>query len=389
MEKSILLLSTADWDNPFWTNKQRMAVLFAEHGYRVVYVDSLGLRKPSLHSGDIKRIIKRLLKSIPVPRKVYKNIWRISPFVIPFHSINFIRKLNKYILLLTIKWNFFILGIKKPIIVSYTPIASDICADLKKSAVIYHCVDDLGASPGIDETVIREAEKKLAGVTDLCFVTSKKLLTMLSSVFRQVEYDPNVCDLSLFQTAREPSAEPEELQAIPHPRLIFVGALSQYKVDFVMIRQVAEKLPHVHWVLIGAIGEGQPGTQRPPEGDNIHILGPRPYEALPSYLGHCDIAVLPATRNDYTAAMFPMKFFEYLASGLPVVSTRLPALEDFEDLYFPADSAEEFVLHIERMLAGERKDADAIEATCRFHTWEARFARMEKRIREVVASRQS
>lgn len=107
MEKSILLLSTADWDNPFWTNKQRMAVLFAEHGYRVVYVDSLGLRKPSLHSGDIKRIIKRLLKSIPVPRKVYKNIWRISPFVIPFHSINFIRKLNKYILLLTIKWNFF------------------------------------------------------------------------------------------------------------------------------------------------------------------------------------------------------------------------------------------------------------------------------------------
>lgn len=389
MEKSILLLSTADWDNPFWTNKQRMAVLFAEHGYRVVYVDSLGLRKPSLHSGDIKRIINRMLKAIPVLRKVRDNIWRISPFVIPFHSISFIRRLNKYILLLTIKWNFFLLGIKNPIVISYTPIASDICSDLKKSAVIYHCVDDLGASPGIDETVIREAEKKLAGITDLCFVTSKKLLAMLSSVFKHVEYDPNVCDLSLFQSARAQRTEPEDLRAIPHPRLIFVGALSQYKVDFSMIRQVAEKLPHVHWILIGAVGEGQPGTQRPPEGDNIHLLGPRPYEALPSYLGYCDIAVLPATRNNDTAAMFPMKFFEYLASGLPVVSTRLPALEDFEDLYFPADSAEEFALHIEQVLAGKRKDAEAIEAACRYHTWEARFARMEKRIREVVADKQS
>lgn len=186
--------------------------------------------------------------------------------------------------------------------------------------------------------------------------------------------------------ARERSGQSrEDLRAIPHPRLIFVGALSQYKVDFSMIRQVAEKLPHVHWILIGAVGEGQPGTQRPPEGYNIHLLGPRPYEALPSYLGYCDIAVLPATRNNYTAAMFPMKFFEYLASGLPVVSTRLPALEDFEDLYFPADSAEEFALHIEQVLAGKRKDAEAIEAACRYHTWEARFARMEKRIREVVA----
>ena len=363
-----------------------MAVLFAEHGYRVVYVDSLGLRKPSLHSGDIKRIINRMLKAIPVLRKVRDNIWRISLFVIPFHSISFIRRLNKYILLLTIKWNFFLLGIKNPIVISYTPIASDICSDLKKSAVIYHCVDDLGASPGIDETVIREAEKKLAGITDLCFVTSKKLLAMLSSVFKHVEYDPNVCDLSLFQSARAQRTEPEDLRAIPHPRLIFVGALSQYKVDFSMIRQVAEKLPHVHWILIGAVGEGQPGTQRPPEGYNIHLLGPRPYEALPSYLGYCDIAVLPATRNNYTAAMFPMKFFEYLASGLPVVSTRLPALEDFEDLYFPADSAEEFALQV---LAGKRKDAEAIEAACRYHTWEARFARMEKRIREVVADKQS
>ena len=121
-QKNILLLSTADWDNPFWTNKQRMAVLFAEHDYNVVYVDSLGLRQPSLHPRDIKRIFKRLLKAVPIPRNVAKNIWRISPFLLPFHSIPFVRRINRYILLLTIKWNLFLLGIRRPLIITYTPI---------------------------------------------------------------------------------------------------------------------------------------------------------------------------------------------------------------------------------------------------------------------------
>ena len=83
--------------------------------------------------------------------------------------------------------------------------------------------------------------------------------------------------------------------------------------------------------------------------------------------------------------MFPMKFFEYLASGLPVVATRLPALEEFENLYFPADTAEEFVEHIRKVLEGERRDADLIDAACLYHTWEARFKRMETAIQSVLA----
>lgn len=384
-QKNILLFSTADWDNPFWTNKQHMAVLFAEHGYRVIYVDSLGLRKPSLHGRDVKRIFRRLLKALPFPRKVRPNIWRVSPLVLPFHACRWVKRLNAVLLLGVIRWSLFLLRMRRPIIFTYTPMVSALCAGLQNSGVVYHCVDDLGATPGIDAQIIRQEEKRLAAVADGCFVTSRNLLSLLSPLFRQVEYEPNVCDIALFQQARRTPQEPADLQAIPCPRLIFIGALSQYKVDFALMRRVAELLPEVHWVLVGEVGEGQPGTQGPPVRENIHVFGPRPYGQLPAYLAHGDVAVLPAARNAYTASMFPMKFFEYLASGLPVVSTRLPALEEFESLYFPAETAEQFADQIRAVLAGARKDGRAIDEACRAHTWEARFERMERCMQTMLS----
>jgi glycosyltransferase involved in cell wall biosynthesis len=146
---------------------------------------------------------------------------------------------------------------------------------------------------------------------------------------------------------------------------------------------IAGRCPEAHWVLIGRQGEGQPDSRKAPVLPNIHLLGPRPYERLPAYMAHCDAAVLPAPRNAYTDAMFPMKFFEFLAAGLPLVGTRLPALKDFAQLYFPADSEDAFLAGIQAVLAGERRDSRAIDQACRRHSWEARFARMEAVLQEL------
>ncbi len=381
----VVILSSADWDNPFWTNKQHMAVQFAEHGWHVLYVDSLGLRQPTLHKKDLFRMGRRLLKAFPWPRKVRPGIWRASPLVLPFHRYACVRKINEMILRLTLRWHMRVLGMKKPLLWTYNPLTASLCAALPHSGIVYHCVDDLGASPRIDAAAIRQGEAELAKVADICFTTSPALQEYMKPLFRNTIYEPNVCEYDLFRAASARDLpEPEEIRGIPHPRLLFVGALSEYKVDFALIEEVARRMPDVHWVIIGAEGEGQPGSRKLNNMSNLHMLGPKPYSTLPSFMRYADIAVLPAARNSYTEAMFPMKFFEYLAAGLQVVSVRLPALKDFEDLYFPVDDADSFCDAVHRVLHGERRDPARIDSACRHHCWSARFARMEDALKKWI-----
>ena len=103
--RDVLILSTADWDNPSWTNKQHMAVQFAQHGWRVLYVDSLGLRRPVLKKKDFLRIGKRLINGLKEAHEVRSSIWRISPLVLPFQKHAIIRRLNLWIRRWTLRWH--------------------------------------------------------------------------------------------------------------------------------------------------------------------------------------------------------------------------------------------------------------------------------------------
>jgi glycosyltransferase involved in cell wall biosynthesis len=86
--------------------------------------------------------------------------------------------------------------------------------------------------------------------------------------------------------------------------------------------------------LVGPIGPGDPSTDVSPlrAEPNIHLLGKRPYEQLPDVLRGADAALIPYARNELTASIFPMKVYEYLAAGLPVVAAPLPSLEGVEGI---------------------------------------------------------
>jgi glycosyltransferase involved in cell wall biosynthesis len=130
--------------------------------------------------------------------------------------------------------------------------------------------------------------------------------------------------------------------------------------------------------MIGTEGEGQPSTStallRLP---NIHLLGTKDYNLLPDYLRGLDLAVQPYRLNDYTSSIFPMKFFEYLAAGKTVISTVLPALKEFSDLYLPAKDKKEFIEAVEKALNGNTPDKTKCLETAKRHTWEKRLDWME------------
>ncbi len=384
----IVIISTADWDHALWTNNQHNAIRLAERGFRVLYVESLGLRKATRAPRDLKRILRRLLKGITGIRRVHPRLFVYSPLVFPFYDSRLVRAINDFLLTSCLGLLLKILRFRKVIIWSYNPLVSDLREAVDGSLLIYHCVDDLSSVPGIPARQVREAEESMLERGDLAFVTSRVLFERFRALQpEKTYYLPNVADFDHFSAARAPGAIPPEIACIPHPRLGFVGAISSLKLDFDLVARVAEQRPYWHWVLIGPPGMGEPAHETAAmQMPNVHLLGHRPYQMLPDYLRGMDVAVLPCKINDYTRSMFPLKFFEYLAAGKPVVATSLPALQDYSEFFVKADSVEEFCRAVETILSGCRPDEQRCTELAKKHTWESRLDQMLEIIAHVRRS---
>lgn len=349
----IIILSTADWDNPFWTNKQHVGLELNKRGHRVFYIDSIGLRRPSVASADLKRIVSKVKKACGSPQKVEDNLWVWSPLVIPLHRFRAITTVNRMILNAMLRFWLRKLNFRTDILWTYNPMTTSLINTSKFTYIVYHCVDEIKAQPGMPVNVIEKAEKELLKRADVVFVTSPQLLETRMLQNSNSYYFPNVADHDHFSKALlDNTIVPDDLKVIPTPRIGFIGAISSYKVDFNLIAYVAKTRPDWSVVLIGKVGEGDPWTNIKDIKDlpNVFILGPRPYTELPAYLKGIDVAILPNQLNEYTQAMFPMKFFEYLAAGKPIVSVDLPALREYADIAYLAKSYKDFVLGIEKAL---------------------------------------
>lgn len=374
----IIVFSTADWSQANWTNNQHMSQVLADQGFRILYLESLGLRQPTANSRDLRRIGQRLLKSMRGLRQVAPGIWVFSPLVIPFHRSPVVRQLNQTIVVNTVKLLSRWLGFQRPIAWVYNPIVASFQAQLQPAFLVYHCVDDLTTVPGIAPEVVATAERTLIQAADLVFVTSQPLQEKLAAIAPdKVHYFPNVADYQHFAQARDPGPVPKDLMAIPQPRIGFIGAIKDYKLDVELIITLGQQHPDWHWVMIGEVeltnAHQLAAFQQLP---NVHFLGYRPYRSLPDYLRGIDVAVLPCQLNDYTRAMFPMKFFEYLAAGRPVVGTRLPSLTPYESLYRPTQSVDEFAQALGEAIAGHGPDRDAGIQAAQDHTWSRRCQQM-------------
>lgn len=388
-KSDILLVSTADWDNPFWTNKQHVAVQLAKRGHKVFYIESQGLRAPTATGKDLRRIWKRLKRGLKPPRQVRPGLWVWSPIVIPFHGKAIARKINRVLLQSGMRFWCALNRIKPSILWTYSPLTTELYDLDRFPLVVYHAVDDIKAQPGMPRETIARAEDDLSRRADVIFTSAPNLQEVHERLNPATHYFSNVADYDHFNKALDPATRiPDDIAAIPRPRLGFVGAISSYKLDFEMIRAIADAHPHWSFVFVGDIGEGDPLTDATMlrGATNIHILGGRPYAQLPAYLKAIDVALLPNQINEYTKSMFPMKFFEYLAAGKPIVATELPALADYSHLACLCKDRDAFVAAIEGVLVGQGATLDERLATARQHTYELRTQKMMQIVEAIQDS---
>lgn len=371
--RDIVCVGFADWDTELWTNQHHLMSRLAREN-RILFIESLGLRQPQLVGRDIKRILRRLRRSLASPRYV-NGLYVLSPLVIPVHRYRLVRVLNRLLLPFQVARTARRLGMQEPILWAYVPQAEMLVDVLGSSLSVYHCVDDIAAQERIDTDSFRAAEERYAPRADLVLASSPALAARMRALSDNVLEAQNVADTQLFSTALGPGRVDPGVAALDSPRIIFMGAIVSIKLDFELLVALARERPAYTLVLVGPVGPGDPSTDVSllEAEPNIHLLGTRAQAELPDVLRGGDIGLIPYLRSQLTESIFPMKVYEYLAAGLPVVATPLPALEGVEAVTTAAD-ASGLARIIDRALAEDSPELRAARSREALgHSWEQRL----------------
>jgi glycosyltransferase involved in cell wall biosynthesis len=374
--RDIVCVGFNDWDNEIWTNQHHLMSRLAAAGNRVLFIESLGLRRPDLVSGrDLWRIARRLRRGLAPPR-TSDGVTVLSPLVLPLHSNAAARWLNAQLLRGAVGLAARRMKLRAPVLWAYVPQAEVLLGVLGTGFVVYHCVDDIAAQEGVDAASFAAAERRFAGRADLVIASSPMLVERMRTLSSHVLYAPNVADTEHFASALAPGAIDPALAALPQPRIVFVGAIVANKLDLDLLGALADARPAWSFALVGPVGLGDPGTDvsaltaRP----NVHLLGPRPQVRLPEVLRGAAVGLIPYRRSRLTDSVFPMKVYEYLAAGLPVVASGLPALEEVDEVKL-VDGLAETLAAVEGALHEDSPDRRrARSEAARHHSWEARLA---------------
>jgi glycosyltransferase involved in cell wall biosynthesis len=381
--KDIVCVGFADWDTDLWTNQHHLMSRLAAQN-RVLFVESLGLRRPQLAGRDLARIGRRLRRGLAPPRAV-DGLHVLSPLVLPLHSNRAVRALNSRLLRMQVRRAIRRLGMEHPILWAYVPQAEGLIETLQPQLIVYHCVDDIAAQAGIDGASFRTAEERFAARADLVLASAPALAERMRERSSNVMEAPNVADTALFATALQEGPVDPALAALAHPRVIFTGAIVSTKLDLPLLVELARARPSWSFALVGPVGPGDPRADvsmlsREP---NIHLMGARSYRELPDVLRGADAGLIPYARNALTGSIFPMKVYEYLSAGLPVVATALPALAEVREVAKAAD-ARGMALLLEEAFAQDspKRRAERSQAAAA-HSW---ARRLEEIAREVAKS---
>ena len=329
--QQIICLSSVDWEFN-WQVPQEVMARFAAAGNTVLFIENTGVRVPRLR--DLSRLRQRLRdwrKGTQGIRQVQDNLYVCSPLVLPFPYSRLAQRINRWIFASAVRQWMNILGFERPILWTFLPtrFALELIRVLDPVLTVYYCLADFQQLGPAHK--VRAAEQALLKRADVVFAQGEVLAQRCREHHpRDVGVFPSGVNLEQFQNGRLGEL-PEELQAIPSPRLGYIGALQRH-VDEGLLRTLATRHPEWNIVLVGPRMEefAHDLTAR-----NIICLGAKAHQDIPRYIAGFDVCLIPYALTEYTQTVYPTKLAEYLILGKPVVSTALPEVLAFIERYGP------------------------------------------------------
>ncbi len=385
--KDIICISSMPYHG-MWTRKQRLMTLLADTGNRVLYVEPAN---PVIGKQGDKGRLRCEVEKVSEYLNVIKPVGRI-----PLARFGFIRELNLSLYANSIVKTAMEFKFDDPIIFTYLPVLNahspfsrllNLIRDLAPSLLVYDCVDEhsetIGYSAEASE-LVHEWDIELTEEADMVFVTAQGLYDDRKVHNRNLYYSPNGADVVHFSRARLETTEiPADLSAIGEPRIGFVGSLSDW-IDYELISKIARRYPEYNIVLIGPVKRGMDIPELR-NIQNVHLLGKKSLDELPGYLKGFDCAINPFGRVGIAEKVNPLKVYEYLAAGVPVVSIDMPEIMNLEGAIYIARNDGEFLEGVDMVIKEQFiPDDKKIKTALENHDWHKIFNDLIERVAELV-----
>ncbi|MGV3505108.1 MAG: glycosyltransferase [Adhaeribacter sp.] len=392
------MIGQQGWDLGLGSNAHNLAGEFS-HANKVVYINP-PLDLKTLFRGwrdpKIRYRLKVLLGLRKGSMKVGKNLWVYTPAALCL-SVNWIRsapvfrfltRLNNRIFASRIRRITQQAGMQEYLLFNDSLIyhGLDLKEMLQPLKYIYYIRDNM-VSTGYFRHHGPAAEAELMRKADVVVANSEFLADYAAAHNPQSYYVGQGCDLRLFDAAAAP-AQPDDLAAVPHPRIGYVGYLTSDRLDLPLLIRLAQAKPEWHFVLVGP--EDTPfHTSVLHQLPNVHFLGSKPGGLLPAYLQHFDVCLNPQAVNEITVGNYPRKIDEYLAMGKPVVATWTRTMQMFQQQVYLASSLAGYLELIEKALAEDAPERrDSRIAFAQSHTWGASVALIHQALNQAEAASQ-
>lgn len=365
----VICFSIIDWEFRYQRPQQIMSQ-FAAHGHRVFYVSTTRFlprnAEPRVLVKKIKENVYEVQLAVERPPDVYGGAFDEAIHASMIASFNELRRLyhiNE--------------AIGYVMIASWGDVARE-TRNLWNWRLVYDCMDEWENFPGIKQSLL-DAETQLVRECDLLVVTAQRLYEKWQSYNRPMVLARNAVDYDFYVERYQPNTV---LTEIKHPVIGYYGAIADW-FDIELMTYVASQRPDYTFVLLGGVFNVD--VSELSALPNVKLLGQQPYETMPQYLYHFDVCTIPFKINPITEATDPVKLYEYLSAGKPVVSVAMPELQYCREYLYIARDKEDFVALLDKAVAED--DAEMIARRRQFaqqQTWTERYKHIETGVHKVT-----
>ena len=379
---TIACLSPQPWEIDLPTNRQQIMARAARRGHQVLFVDCgtfVGRHVRAVLLGPRRRSTARRLISAQEVAPGIRTM--IAPNVLPWgHTYAFAARVNARLTAWAVRRR--LRRLPEPAVLwLYDPCFADAIGRSGERFAVYDCVDDYPEQTGRHprkHALVTACDLAAAERSRVVFATATPLVERHRRRNPRTHLVRNVGDFQHFVPAADRAYAAEALAGLERPVVGFAGNFLAEKVDFELLERIARSRPG--WTLLLVGPERADTAERLRELarlPNVVWTGPVPYAEVPRAIAAFDVGLIPYVSNAYTRSCFPLKLYEYLAAGKPVVATGLPELAGLEPHTVVAPNVDAAVEAVERALGtlGD-EDREARQAVAAQNTWDTRTARL-------------